>query len=95
MARTLSFLPAQYLREMVAAMVGDMSADRLKIEDLFYEELTGTGSVSEVWVVTPKQVVDPLASYLQGRIRELVWGSESSGFIDSRADWSGVKIHPG
>lgn len=88
------FLPACDLREVVSGMVDSMSSGRLTLNELFHEQMCGSGAVSETWVIAPKPVDGPLATYLQNRIRALVWSNDASAFFDPNAEWADIPVHP-
>ncbi len=88
------FLPAPDLRAVASSMVAVMSRGELTLDDLFEEYLIESKLVSEAWVVKPKPVTSPLASYLQTRIRYLVWNNDGPSFFDPNVDWSGLPVHP-
>lgn len=88
------FLPVFHLREVVCGMIQFMSRGELTLNQLFDEQVTDSNSVSEAWVITPKPATTPLASYLQDRIRFLVWGNDASASFDPASDWSGLSVHP-
>lgn len=88
------FLPAPNLRAVASSMVAAMSRGELTLDDLFEEQSIDAHLVSEVWVVRPKPVTSPLASYLQTRIRYLVWNNDGAAFVDPNADWSDLPVHP-
>lgn len=88
------FLPVSLVREMSSAMVEHMSHGTLDLVDLFEDSLNAPSTVSEAWVVAPKSTTEPLALYLQGRIRALVWKGDSSIFVDPQADWTRAPVQP-
>jgi hypothetical protein len=88
------FLPAPDLRDVVFGMVNSMSRGELTFNELFDEQLTDSDAVSEAWVITPKPATVPLASYLQARIRSLVWNNDAPAFFDPNVEWSGFPVHP-
>lgn len=88
------FLPVSLMRELSSVMVQSMSANRLQLADLFDEEVYLNHGVADAWVVTPKLIEGPLASYLQGRIRSFVWKSDTTVFFDTQTNWSELPIPP-
>lgn len=88
------FLPVADLREVASGMTVFMSSGQLALNDLFDERLIDADFVSESWIITPKQASTPLAKYLQGRIRSLVWKDDARVFFDPSAEWNSVPVHP-
>jgi hypothetical protein len=75
-------------------MIAAMSRGEFALDDLFEEQLIGSGSVSEAFVITPKPVTGAVASYMQTRVRYLVWKNDVAAFFDPNADWDALPIHP-
>jgi hypothetical protein len=70
------FLPARSVRELASAILQHISAGELSLGELFDEELTGGPAWIESWLLVPRALpapVNPLADYLQRRIRTMAW----------------------
>jgi hypothetical protein len=75
-AALVHFLPANLLRELCCVIVDQVSASKLTLEELFEERLLQSSDDLDQWGVRPRRSSDPVAQYLQRRVRTLVWGSD-------------------
>lgn len=88
------FLSTSLLRELSDAMVVYMSSNTLQLSDLFSEVLDTSPVSTRSWAITPKPVSDPLAQYLQSRIRSFVWKNDEQIYTDLKGDGAISNISP-
>ncbi|WP_281660935.1 hypothetical protein [Microvirgula aerodenitrificans] len=74
------FLPSSFLRELCCSLVNAMSGNKLKLEDIFDEKLTGQDLLAETWLVRPRPLSSPLAFYLKNIILPFVWKNDDQVF---------------
>lgn len=71
------FLPAPLFRELAYVIVDRISDNALTLDQLFDETITDGLPCLDSWLVQPLETNSNLASYLQYRIRSLIWTSDS------------------
>lgn len=77
------FLPADLLREFCYAMVELLSVGQLSLDELFDENLLKSDShFFDSWELRPLESSEPLAQYLQLRIRHFAWSNDSDVGFD-------------
>ena len=76
-AALVHFLPAALLREFCYVAVDLISAGQFTLAELFEEKLLASGDDLDQWEIRPLPVSDPIAQYLQRRVRTFVWGNDS------------------
>jgi hypothetical protein len=91
-ATLVHFLPADLLRELCYVTVDLLSAGQFTLADLFDERLLTGSDGFDIWEIRPREVSEPLAQYLQRRIRTFAWGTDSYvSFEESSAASTAIK----
>lgn len=77
-ATLVHFLPADLLREFCFVTTDLLSSGKFSLGDLFEERLLTSVNGLDCWEIRPRDLSEPLALYLQHRIRTFAWGSDSA-----------------
>jgi hypothetical protein len=89
------FLPANLLRELSYVLVSVIGEGKYELNQLFEEVMISGPDGLESWAVTPLDVSDPVAQYLQHRIRYFIWSNDGEVFYDRNRAQSSDVIGPG
>jgi hypothetical protein len=89
------FLPAHLLRELSYVLVEVISQNQIQFRQLFEEDLVIGHEGLASWAVRPIIVTDPLAQYIQRRIRYFVWSNDGDVYYEKTNQQTENTVNPG
>src|ERR1700724_492067 len=89
------FLPAHLLRELSYVLVEAVSQNQIQFRQIFEEDLIIGHDGLASWAVRPIVVTEPIAQYIQRRIRYFVWSNDGDIYYEKSDQQTADTVNPG